>query len=449
MIKYDLLYDRLFEDEEFVKILCKFHSSNWSKLDKKGKFAVLNEFVDRYAEIFNLGDMRIRKSSSKGIAGSYYDIKSLVNVNEDAIETTSQYDIMDTLFHELRHNFQHRAISKNLSDYETVSDEVRRKWKANFLVSPRGYSNYISNVGENSNLYIYQPVERDAFMTGLSLTKKSYDIIKEKLGEDSAFVAYAQMNKNVIMMFFSDEEKYVSSVKNGEEACFEIFERNNKEREIEKKCLLIAEKTMETPVEKMSLEQLISLFSVYVWSYLDDDYKLSLLKEYDCRVNKYKPAKIEKDGNSAFKVCGRINTRENICGILNDLFSYQFALMVDKMIEGKEPCDSKLREELRINMYAENKKRINYVRDVDNFLLYSMQPYALLEGRTIIQWYRKIKEVETKVYGVDKGDYDHWINFYDNDKYIPYIEKFYDQPFEEIYNGLVENMRRNILNKRS
>ena len=450
MIKYDSLYNRLFDNEEFVEILYKFHSSNWSTLDKKGRFAVLNEFVDKYAEIFDLGDMKVSKNASKGTAGYYYDLKSLVNVYGEAIENTSQYDVMDTLFHELRHNFQHRAISKNLSDYETVSDETRRKWKTNFLVSPRGYSNYISNVGENANLYIYQPVEKDAFMTGLSLTKKSYDIIKEKLGEDIAFVAYAQMNKNVIMMFFADEDKYGSSVKNSEEACFEIFEKNNKEREIEKKCLAIAKKTMEKPIEDMNLEEIISLFSVYVWAYLDDEYKMDLLIEYDSRVNKYKPAKIEKDGNSAFKICGRVNTRENICGILNDLFSYQFALIVDKMIEGKEPCNPKLREELRINMYTENKKRINYVRDVDNFLLYSMQPYALLEGRTIIEWFKKIKEVETKIYGVDKGDYEHWIDFYDNDKYIPYIEEFYEQPFEEIYNGLVDNMRKNIIsNKRN
>ena len=233
MIKYDSVYDRLFNDEEFVSILCRFHSSNWENLDKKQRFKVLDDFLDKYVEIFNLSDMKLKKVSSKSVAGSYFDVKSLVNVNEDAIEQTSQYDVMDTLFHELRHNYQHRAISKNLSEFESVSDEDRRKWKMNFLVSPRGYSNYISNTGENAELYLYQPVERDAFITGLSLTKKSYELIKQKLGEDRAFVAYAQMNKGTIMLFFSDEDKYVNSVKNGEEAVFQIFEKNNKQREIE------------------------------------------------------------------------------------------------------------------------------------------------------------------------------------------------------------------------
>ena len=38
MIKYDSVYDRLFNDEEFVSILCRFHSSNWENLDKKQRF---------------------------------------------------------------------------------------------------------------------------------------------------------------------------------------------------------------------------------------------------------------------------------------------------------------------------------------------------------------------------------------------------------------------------
>lgn len=444
MIKYDLVYDRLFNDEKFVEILMKFHSSNWDNLDKKQRFAVLNEFVDRYSEIFNLGDMKIKKNGNKNYAGAYLDIKSLVNVNEQAIEESSQYDVMDTLFHELRHNFQHRAISRNLSEFENVSEEERRKWKMNFLVSPRGYHNYITVTGDNSWLYLYQPVEKDAFMTGLSLTKKAYEIIKEKLGEDRAFVSYAVMNRDKIMLFFSDEEKYTSSIKNGEEAVFQIFERNNKERELEKKCMLIANETMKKDISDMSIEEIMSLFSVYVWAYLDDDYKISLLEEYDHRVNKYKSAKIVKESNSAFKICGKACVREDIGSILNDLFSFQFAVMVEGMIHGKIPCDPKLKEELTVNMYTENKKRINYVRDVDNFLLYSIQPYALFEGRTIIEWFKKLKEVETKFYGIDNGDYEHWIDFYDNDKYIPYIEKFYDKPFDEIYSELVDSMKKKI-----
>ena len=61
---------------------------------------------------------------------------------------------------------------------------------------------------------------------------------------------------------------------------------------------------MKTVIKDMNIDQIISLFSVYVWSYLDDDYKISLLKEYDSRVNPYQKIKLEKFNNSVFKVDG-------------------------------------------------------------------------------------------------------------------------------------------------
>ena len=37
MFRYDEVYNRLFDNKEFVEILCKFHSSNQTALDKKDK----------------------------------------------------------------------------------------------------------------------------------------------------------------------------------------------------------------------------------------------------------------------------------------------------------------------------------------------------------------------------------------------------------------------------
>ena len=451
MFVYDSFYDRLFDNEEFVDILCDFHSSKWSKLSKEDRLEVLNKFLNKYSEVFLLKDIKVKKSSNKNFSGSYMDLKLAVNDNEYAIENTSQYDVLDTLFHELRHNFQRRVVSRNVSEFETFNEEDREKWKLNFLVSPRGYGNYISSDDEYGYLYYFQPVEKDAFMSGLSLTKKAYEIIKTKLGEDIAFKEYAIMNKDRIMLYFSDEDEYVLALQNGEKSVFEIFEKNNKEIDVEKKCLNIAKETMKKDIKDMSIEEIISLFSVYVWSYLEDEYKIDLLYEYDCRVNKYKKAKIKKVNNTAFKVCGAISLREDIGSILNNLFSYQFAIMVESMLMGKEYCDPKLKEELSINLYSVDKKRINYIKDSDNFLLYSIQPYALFEGRTIIEWFKMLKEVETKFYGIDNGDYDKWIDFYDNEKYIPYIEKFYDKPFDDIYEELVGSMRKRMIdiNKRN
>lgn len=441
MFKYDDVYNLLFENEEFVEILCKFHTSNWEKLEKKEKDTVIKSFIDKYCEILKIDHMKFKKGQSN-FAGSYIDIGGSIAINWE--NNPNQYDALDTLFHELRHNFQHRAVSKNLTELETVDEELVKAWKLNFLRSPRGYSNYISADGEDRGLYAYQPVEKDAFMTGLSLTKKSYDVIRGILGDDNAYVAYAQDQKLQVMLYFSQEENYLLNMKVATEKVYEIFAKNNKEKELEKECLKIAKETMKTDIKDMSIDQIISLFSVYVWSYLDDDYKLDLLKEYDRRVNKYRPIKMEMDGNSAFKVAGKVCSRNQIVDILNTLFTYQFENVVKAMIKGIETCDEELREELALNMYKDGSKRINYVRDSDNFLLYSIQPYAVLEGKVVIEWLKKIRDVEIATYSIDTGHYDDMIDYYDYDKYIKFIEGFYDKPFDEIYKETVEQMRENV-----
>lgn len=445
MFKYDPIYDRLFENKDFVEILYRFHSSNWATLDVNEKKQVVSDFVSKYAEILEIGDMKVKANKfKKNYAGTYKDIGGIVNINLKGLEEISQYDALDTLFHELRHNFQNRAIARNLTCYEHVDENVRKEWKLNFLSSPRGYSNYIDTNDEHAELYAYQPVERDAFMTGLSLTKKSYSIIKDKLGEDIEFINYAKMNKTAIMIYFSEEEIFVKSMKVAQEKVSEIFDKNNKEFHVEKACLKIANETMKKEIKDMTIEEIMSLFSVYVWDYLEDDYKLSLLEEYDHRVNKYKPIKFIKESNSAFKVNGITFLRENVGGILNHVFSEEFKIMVDKMVAGVEPCDDDLRKELALNLHKINGKRVNFVKDSDNFLLYSIQPFALFEGRTIIEWFKKLRDVEQKFYGIEKDNYETWIDFYDNEKYIPYIEKFYDKPFEEIYNDLLEDMKKRV-----
>ena len=89
MFAYDKVYDRLFANEEFVDILCKFHTSNWEKLNKAERIAVLQEFVNKYVEILEIGDMKLKGDKrNKHYSGSYYDIGGLVNFNEEAVETT-------------------------------------------------------------------------------------------------------------------------------------------------------------------------------------------------------------------------------------------------------------------------------------------------------------------------------------------------------------------------
>lgn len=445
MFAYDNFYDYLFNDQAFLKILYKFHSSSWANLSTKEKQGVINDFVKRYCEIFKIDDIKTRKlDDGARYSGVYSDLLPMVHVSKEGIESESQYDVMDTLFHELRHNFQHRAISNNLSDMEQTSEEQIRNWKANFLSSPSGFSNYINSSCDNSELYIYQPVETDAFKTGLSCTKKAYELIEQKLGYDDQFVVYSRKNTSQIMILFSDEELYADYRKEYEKKVFDYFASNNKKFEVEQKCLKIAKETMKKDLKEMSFEEVNSLLSVYVWCYLDDDYKMEVLKEYDRRVCPNNHFKIKKSGNSAFEMYGILYPREDILSILNGAFSAEYKLKVKNIIEGKESCNEVLKNELMLNMYREEGKLINFVEDSENFLLYSIQPFSLLEGKVIMEQFKKVKESGKKIYDVDGDDYEGMIDFYDYSKYIPYIEKFYGKSFKTIYNDQLKEMKKRI-----
>ena len=444
MITYDKNYDVLFCNEAFVNVLCKFHSSNWKNCNIGERLDIIKEFVDLYCQIFKIKNLKV-KMVDTSYSGSYMDYKTMVNVNKDAVVNGNQYDVMDTLFHELRHNFQHRAIAGNIdSEVEKVDEKDVKEWKMNFKSSPTGYYNYISTKGEKSHLYYYQPVEADAFRTGLSLTKKASSIISELKGSDVLFKEYGRMYRDYIMIYFSKEQEFVKAFEEYRKEIFELFEENNEKFKLEKECLKKAKVLMEKEINDMSLEDICSLFSVYVWAYLDDDYKMNLLKEYDKRVNNHKAIKIEKNGNSTFKIDGVIHDRCQIESILNTMFSYEFRKKAEAIINGEENCSANIKEELEVNLYEHNGKKINYIADSENFAMYSIQPYALYEGRIVIEQFKKIKECEVNFYGVNDESFENMIDFYDYDKYIPYIEKFFQKPFKEIYDDLINKMKERI-----
>ena len=444
MFKYDEFYELLFKNDKFINLLQNFHSSKWENLDLDSRYEVVKSLIDCYCEILKIDNVKFKPEKEKKYSGSYIDLNLSLNVSERDIKEGNQYDIIDTIFHEARHNFQHRAIAKKLTDIESVDDKVVKEWKLNFLRSPRGYSNYISFEDENGHLYNYQPVEADAFKTGLSLTKKAYEIIQRKNGPDANYYRYAHKYKDLIMKYFSKEEEYVEEFKKYRGEVFESFNKNNEKFRLEKKCVSIAKNTIKKDVKDMNEVELHSLFSVYVWSYLEDDLKISLLQEYDSRYNQYKPVKIEKVNNEYFKVNGRINNRNDILNILNDMFSYEFEKKVEGIINKKEECDEKVREELYVNMYVKGRKHINYISERDNPFLYDIQPYALYEARDLKERFVKLKQCEEMVYGVNEGDYENIIDFYNYDKYIPYIEKFYGKSFDKIYNNLIKEMRKKV-----
>ena len=227
MFKYDEFYELLFKDDKFIGLLQNFHSSRWENLDLDNRYEIVKSVIDRYCEILKIDNVKFKKEKIKKYSGSYVDLNLSLNVSEHDIKEGNQYDILDTIFHEARHNFQHRAVAKKLTDIESVDEKIVKEWKLNFLKSPRGYSNYISFEDENGYLYNYQPVEADAFKTGLSLAKKSYEIIKENNGPDVNYYRYAHKYKELIMKYFSLEEEYVEEFKKYRGEVFESFNKNN------------------------------------------------------------------------------------------------------------------------------------------------------------------------------------------------------------------------------
>ena len=110
----------------------------------------------------------------------------------------------------------------------------------------------------------------------------------------------------------------------------------------------------------------------------------------------------------------------------------------------KKKCDENLKKELEVNLYQVDKKEINYIKDNENFITYSIQPYALYEGKIVCDKFRKVKQDIFDFYGIEDDKYNEMIDFYDYDKYIPFLEKFYDKPFKEIYDELVGEMEDRI-----
>lgn len=443
MFEYDSFYNVLFENEDFLNVLYKFHSSNWDKMDYKEKKKVVDDFLNIYCEILKIP--HIKKNNIKiKYAGVYLDSLSSILVDDGYLNgKKNQYDLLDTLFHEARHNFQYRSIVNNLSSIEWVSEENRKLWKMNSRKSPAGYSNYI-NVEEKGNLYYIQPLEEDAYKAGLLLAKNSFKFIKDKLGEDLKYYEYCKGQEENIMFFFSDDELYKTIREQHKKEVMEYFEKNNKFFELEKKCSDIAKPIFSKKVEDLSLYEIQSLFSSYVWPNLDIDYKVDVLKKFDKLTNKVALIDIVKSGNSGIKIDNLIYSAEYIHAIVNYIYSVQIFDMACAIAKGKLDFDEKIKDDLITNMIMVNRKRINFIEEKENMFTYAIQPFALFEAKLAYKWFEELKKIHIDVYGFNDDGYDGWLDTYNYKKIIPYVEKAYKKPFREVYKQLVSDMKENL-----
>ena len=229
------------------------------------------------------------------------------------------------------------------------------------------------------------------------------------------------------------------------EELHEYYRKNNKSFEIENKCMAKASEILNKDIDKLTVEEMHCLFSTYVWGHVDFNKQFDILKQYDKLTNNGDVTEIVKSGNSAFKIEGCLVVNTDILGCLNNIYSSQYVSLVECILCDEIEFDAEAKKELAINMYEHNKKMINYVKDEENFILYSIQPYGVYEGRIIYNQFSNVKKDIYEFYGIEDDNYNVMIDYYDYSKYIPYIESFFEKPFKDIYNENVELMKERII----
>ncbi|MBQ1598822.1 MAG: hypothetical protein II080_09315 [Lachnospiraceae bacterium] len=157
-------------DEKMKKQLWKelgkkeYSQENWDKSTVAERKKILQDYMNEVIHIYGLEDVEkkiqwgsdLPYTDSTITWGYYNEGDHTVTLNEKALSDSKYYwkshDMLRTVGHELRHAYQHEAIS-NPTDY-MVSEETIDKWEDNF-------ENYISFDDDHEG-YKSQPVEVDA-----------------------------------------------------------------------------------------------------------------------------------------------------------------------------------------------------------------------------------------------------------------------------------------------
>lgn len=134
----------------------QFSKATWDSSDTDGKKAFLNKLV---VEINKIQNTSVRSTisffeDSSTTIGTYMDVTGILSLNFSFFKGSDGYDRVNTVFHEMRHAYQHSAITNPTAF--TVSSETLTQWSTNFT----NYINYGTGVSYTD--YVSQPVEYDS-----------------------------------------------------------------------------------------------------------------------------------------------------------------------------------------------------------------------------------------------------------------------------------------------
>ena len=138
--------------------------NKWQELSVREKLDLLQTIGDYEAKII-LGlerspTVQVGSTGNEEISGTYSYAYHTVTINAAYLESAKTEDVLKTLFHELRHAYQH-DVSKALADMEVEKKYKKllvfreaKEWELEFSEYCDGEENYI--------LYLTQEVEKDA-----------------------------------------------------------------------------------------------------------------------------------------------------------------------------------------------------------------------------------------------------------------------------------------------
>lgn len=435
MRQLDSMYEKIFADEELRKLFLTFWGPVWKKTPVAEKIRVMNEINERVSKIYGYPTPALNQVHSKNY-GSFAAFNWKLTLNPDVLVKDCGWENIDTYFHELRHSFQHRAIENELTGNEEISGEKKELWQRNFL--PGNY------FGGGTAYYLYQPVEEDAWRTGMLFAREIYKLCKGHYkGEDLSWKEYCSKHKNIIVDFISENEDSMEKLDRIGESIKEIYDgRQSDLEQIEMGKKFIAE-LENKPVSEMNFDEIGILLSPYAFTYIDVEKKVELLKRYTdlIKVGK-RNISIKENTVASISVGGQLYSVASSHTLVNAILSQMFVNIVDYVLKGEDigyTINQNAQKELRLNLYKDSKKKkINFVKDTDNLFVFSLQPYAKYESSYILGEFKKLKEVEMKYYGKNYDGWKHWEDFYDNDKIYKMAETVFGMKFKDYYKALLQ-----------
>jgi len=437
----DAMYNPIFEDEDIQKLFLNFWGPTWEKLSVERKIEIMSELNERVSKIYGYPTPALNQVKDKNY-GSFAAFNWKLTINPKVLKDDTGWETLDTYFHELRHAFQHRAVENELTDRETVSGRSKFLWQRNFM--PGNY------FGGNSEFYLYQAVEEDAWRTGMLFAREVYKLCKKhNRADDPSWKQYCSLHKNIIVDFISENEDSLEKLAKIEELINEIYDEREEDLDQIEMGKSYIKQYENKPVNEMNLVDLGILLSPYAFTYIDIEKKVELLKRYVelIKIGR-KTIPVKENTVASIEIGTHLYSVSDPHSLINGILSIQFNNIVEYVLKGEDvgyTINPNAQKELRLNLYKnKDKKRINYIKDTDNLFVFSLQPYARYESSYILKEFMKLKEIELTHYGKNYDGWKFWEDFYDNKKIYKTAEIVLDIKFADYYKALLHTYSERI-----